>query len=288
MAVSHDSRAAAKRRSKRRLARAIVLSIGLILTLGLWGLVFLASDHFALSHVEVRGTRLLEPEALAATARAVMTEPILPFITGDRYWFLPEAALTSELINRFSRLAAVSIAKLDWHTVELKVSERETWGLWCPAEVVSTSDCLYLDGAGIAFAYAPRFSHPPLIVFKSHNLARLIGGQPLPRSIFTSIFKLKPSVESILQTNLGRDLALEQVVITEDNDYELHFARRYSGAEPFKVLVTAMGLGTLESQLQATLESDAFQSDLKRAAPLEYIDLRFDAKVFYRFRDSQL
>ncbi|MEK7585360.1 MAG: hypothetical protein AAB455_02525 [Patescibacteria group bacterium] len=286
MAASHDSLPAARRRSKRRrFWWSLTLSISLFLVLGVWGLVFLASDHFAISHVEVRGTRLLSPTALAATARAVMAEPVFPFITGDRYWFLPQAALTNELTNRFSRLAAVSITKLDWHTVELKVSERETWGLWCPAEVDSTSDCLYLDGSGIAFAYAPRFSHPPLIVFKSHNLARLIGGQPLPRSVFNSIFNLGPELESILQTNFRQDLALDQVVITEDNDYELHFARRYSGVDSFKVMTTASGLATLAAQLTAALESAAFQSDLKRGHPLEYLDLRFDAKVFYRFHE---
>ncbi len=285
--------------------RLIFLCLFLVVAGATWLLIFLNDERFALRTIQVAGNRLLTDESLIAAAREALAGRRLGVLRRDRYWFYDPRAAAAVLRQRFDRLASVKVAAAGWQTLRLEVAERPTTALWCPVESEVPADCFYLDATGLVFARAPHFSWPPLLVitgsWPSLRLEALragdpgpeagvgragIGSQPLPRSLFSRLIKWRSSFDSFFAESVLAGVSVQQITVTPVGDFEFSLNDGRSLARPFKIIVGRdQSDEEILTLLRVILDAPAFRNELAAARPLEYFDLRFAHKVFYRFRE---
>lgn len=261
-----------------------------------WLYIFLNDGRFVLRTIEVTGNHLLTDEALRAAAREALAGRRWLVFRRDRYWFYDPLAVASALRQSFGRLASVKVATSGWQTLRLEVAERQTTALWCPVELRVPANCFYLDATGLAFAQAPRFSWPPLLVITgswpplggastTSAAGAVIGSQPLPRSLFSRLIKLRSRLGSFFADTALAGVSVKQITATSVGDIEFNLTDERSLARTFKIMV---GRDQPDEEiltlLRVTLAAPSFEGELAAGRPLEYFDLRFANKVFYRFR----
>ncbi len=294
MANRYDSLKKTSRHRPPAAWRLPVLFFLLILTSAAGGFVFLNAERFALRVIEINGNRLLTEEMIVAAARQALTGRRWFFFRRDRYWFYSPTQLSAALGARLTRLAAVEVKTTGWNTLQFQITERHTAALWCPKESVLMENCFYLDETGLAFAPAPRFSAPPLVVITGTEPAitassspPLIKSQPLPRSSFRRLWDLKLSLENFFQAAVPfNNFIVQKITAVADGDYKFYFTNSYQLATGFEIIVAnTQTAAEILDRLESVLAVPKFKTELTSAAKLEYLDLRFDRKVFYRFRE---
>lgn len=262
-----------------------------------WLYIFLNDGRFVLRTIEVTGNHLLTNEALEAVTREALTGRRWLVFRRDRYWFYDPLTVASALRQRFGRLASVKVAASGWQTLRLEVVERPTTALWCLVELPIPANCFYLDATGLAFAQAPHFSWPPLLVITGSwprlggasttpAAGTVIGSQPLPRSLFSRLIKLRSLLDSFFAGTVLAGVSVKQIAATPVGDLEFDLADETSLARTFKIMV---GRDQPDEEiltlLRVTLDAPSFEGELETGRTLEYFDLRFANKVFYRFHE---
>ncbi|MBI4136159.1 MAG: hypothetical protein HY481_01205 [Candidatus Vogelbacteria bacterium] len=297
-------------RRLRGVRRLIFLWLFLVVAGAFWLCIFLNDERFALRTIEISGNRLLADEVIVLAAREALAGRRLWIFRRDRYWFYDPRAVAAVLRQRFDRLASVKVAAPRWQTLRLEVVERQTAALWCPVELEVPAACFYLDATGLVFARAPHFSWPPLLVItgswpslrleavasttsvvaarpNDRSVGRAgIGNQPLPRSLFSRLIKLRSLLGSFFAGSVLAGASVKQITVTPVGDLEFKLVDERSLARPFKIII---GRGQSDEEiltlLRVTLDAPSFESELATGRTLEYFDLRFADKVFYRWRE---
>lgn len=283
-------------RKPRRFQRPprLIFLLLLLVIIGLaWFFIFLNDERFVLQTIEVSGNRRLADEPFIAAAREVLAGRRWFFFRRDNFWFYSPKEVAAALGAHFNRLASVAPSTAGWNTLHLNVVERQATALWCPdpleALSLMESACFYLDQGGLAFARAPRFSSSPLVVLTGLQLAAsstpAVHSQPWPRSVFARLLDLTLSLEGFFQSTALAGVQVRQITANNAGDYEFYLADIHHPVSGFNIIIaqeqTAVEILTL---LRSVLAVPVFQEELTAGQKLEYLDLRFDRKVFYRFR----
>jgi len=226
-----------------------------------------------------------------------------------RYFFLfprrsiflaPFREIERSILETYDRAKKVGTSRTWFQTLHVHVDERQPFALWCreievvlsseqppesqsgASEATSTSEavvpesqqleqCYFLDGEGFIFTEAPRFSGSAYFKYYGDiEENEPVGGQFLTQERFG---ELRLFLDSFFDTGLGVD------------------ALRVTG-EGAELVLSEGGviLFTLEQNLTHAL--DNLESALSVEVftegsldSLEYIDLRFGDKVYYRFKE---
>ena len=213
--------------------------------------------------------RELKKEILAALA--VRKYLILP---KDHLILFPKKEIEAFIANKF-RVKNFKVEKDFPSGLKISITERETWAVWCPAESSSNiqtgkPNCLLLDQEGLAFEAAPGFTGTAVLKIIDARDKNFLGKNILPAKDFE---KIKFFIEKVP----GRITEeIKTINIKASGDTYLLYLK--SG---WYLLVDA------QTDPARALEnlSIALSSEIKeKRAKLEYIDLRFADKVFYRFK----
>lgn len=268
----------------RRGLRLGSLLTALILAAGTWLLFFLNSERFSLRLVEIRGEKRLNEQTLAqAIDEALVGRRWLVFRRRS-FWFYSAAETRSALLNRFTRLVEVETTARGFKTLRLEVKERAPVALWCPEPAI----CFYLDETGLAFARAPFFSSPPLLVLNGfwRGAPRVVAGpgsQPWPRPVFDELLALAAGLQNFFRRSPADGDTVRQIDVDAAGDYQFYLADYRRTPSGFRIIV---GPGAPAAEILAALESvfalPTFQAELTVGRKLQYLDFRFRGKVFYR------
>lgn len=205
----------------------------------------------------------------------------------------------------FPRLESVSVSLGDSHSVSIVVGERESAYLWCEgvheayrevavedrdeigedeSEQKNVKKCYSLDSKGIVFEEAVEipenvrltlYGKPTGGAFRPQNKKEFPEG-------FSLLFEEEWSELVAFKDNLnGLGVKVASVIFKEDGDREFFVE---NGVRIF--WNGRQGIDTSLQNLTAAFESGVFeQKDLiQEHSPLKYLDLRFNKKVFYKFK----
>ncbi len=261
-------------RQKKRRYILIFSCAGLILVLG--GLVGLSYVHrFQIQDVSVSGNIVTETKDVKAVVMETIAGRRFGVFSKKNKFIYPEDLVVENLKNRFPRFEAVSIRERD-RVVEVTVIERKGDYLWCGTDPDHAIDpCYFLDYTGVAFSLAPQFSRGVYFRFYSQDTDVVPGSVVFSEKEFTDMNTLIEGIHT-----LGFD-PVSIVVTAFDNEYVTLSDGVRVIVDPRDDVVT-----TLETFTSA-LKDSVLQKKMKsNQSGLEYFDLRFSNKVYYKFRDS--
>ncbi len=261
------------RRPKRRkpFPRArLYLFLGLILVVVLsWGLRYLANlPYLRIQRISVSGTKTIAPADVEATAKRA--------IAGTRWWVIPRdhlflissRELAATLERAFPSAEKIVVRKKIPPALAIIVTERTLWGIYCQ-KLEAIGPCFYIDRAGIAYGE---------LTSSEGSLIRTIyapwpvspGGQALKTSLIDFYGRAAVALERLPAKLIGLELAP-----STPRDARLLLDEGW-----YLIVPVERDPGEWTGILRTVLDREIGP----RRPSLEYVDLRFGSKVFYKFK----
>lgn len=159
---------------KRRWKKKKVFLITFVILFFVTGcIMFIRAPFMQVADIEVIGVSATDPGDVRHILETSMSGERLLFIPKTSILFLGERRLVEKLKAEFPRLSAVSIQKVNFHSILVSIQEYEEWALWCDTRG-SSENCYFMDLAGAVFSPAPFFSGTAYVKVYKGNV------EPLP------------------------------------------------------------------------------------------------------------
>jgi hypothetical protein len=283
----------------------VVLNKILFSLLGL-SAIFILLAYFSrlnslnIDEVRVIGNKIVDAEAIKAVIKQQIAGKYLWLFPKTNILFYPQNDIRNELRDKFKRLKDINLSIKPARTtdavqsggnnkvLEISLAERVAKYTWCGIEFPeallmedSMEKCYFLDEDSYVFDEAPYFSGE--VYFKFYGLAGLNINNPLGFYFFKQNFKQLISFKDILVSIGLKPVAL---YITDDGDIQVFLSRGDSLITGPKIILKMdADFQNVAENLEAALTTEPLQSKFKnKYSSLQYIDLRFGNKVYYKFK----
>ena len=272
-----------RRRKAKRIRIAIIFGV----------IFFIVGIISYVSHLpKVRISEVVLSGGLLVTEKEIKDESLL-FMQGKYFWLFPKNnsflynknELKIHLKEKFKRIDTIDIKLEGLNTIQVSITERKPVAIWC-RDIVGTStttevvsgfkeSCYFIDSFSTVFAQAPSFSGDAY--FKFYGLLKdedPIGKKYIASSTgFTSINNFIESVKS---------LKIKPISLIGKEEDEFSLLLQGGGEIYFD---TRKSLDITFDNLKILLESPELK--IKQGQlPVEYVDLRYGNKLFYKLKTN--
>ncbi len=280
----HESAEMQKLRKKRmRVRRRITIIVSVCTVVFLTGLVFASRiEKIRIREVTVSGNQIIDTEDVVSIVQANISGMYAYVIPRNNAFLYPKKSIERELVNTFPRFNYISVSLEGTKGISVTVEEERGTALWCGSDGSNIADgdqCYFTDTAGVVIDKAPYYSGNVYYRFYGGevNIEQSILGQSfLPSETYSKIMEFADGVE---------ELGLPIYAIRVDQEGEYVFLLDLGGSRhaPFRFRSNA-DFPVLLANLSTALERSDLRSRLaKEGAFLQYFDLRFSNKVYYKF-----
>ena len=271
-----------KRRNKKLWKIGVALFL-IILIIGLTSYLSHRSE-VRISKVELNGGILV--------TQADLESRTLEYMYGSHFWLFPRnnalwyphAGLEKYLKETFKRIDTIDISRKGLQTLVIDIKERKPFALWCNSPSVSTTtpitendaeDCYFLDQNSTIFAKAPTFSGDAY--FKYYGILSESEVSPIGKEYMASTTEftaISNFVSSI------KEFSIRPLYLIAKSDDEFSLVVSGKGEIYFNLKES---LSITSQNLKALLRTPTFASTTGDL-PVEYIDLRYGNKLFYKLK----
>lgn len=280
-----------KKKKRKKIYKKIVIFAVFFLVF-LTGLVFLSHwKEIKIQDIQVEGNKIVESKDVKNVVDSYIQGKYLGLFPKNNSFIYPEKKIKKDLEEKYRRLKNVNIEvdANDLKTLWISVSEYDGEYMWCGEQIISDSidqQCYFLDSNGYIFDKAPYFSGD--VYFKFYGNSDFdplnpIGSYFLP-DYFSKLVSFKDAVEK---------MNLKPVVFNledkEANEGGLYLFNSSQVPNAPKILFKLdSDYEKIEENLQSAITTEPLQTSLKNSlSNLNYIDLRFGNKIYYKFRQNQ-
>jgi hypothetical protein len=293
-----------KRTRKKTFLNKILFSLlGIVVLLGFF--VYLSRlSSLNINNIEITGNQVVDTNDIKQAIQEEMSGKYLWLFPKTDIFFYPQNSIIKMLQDKFKRLENISLSIKNDKTLLVSVKERKALYTWCgntppDTSVVampqgeSSATCYFVDENGYIFDQAPYFSGG--VYFKFYGLPDVsVVGIPQSGSLTTgtdpsgSYF----SEQYFKQLIYFRDILVEfglkpaALYVTADQNVEVFLASAPNSTNQPQIIFKLNGdYENIAENLKAALTTDPLQTEFKdKYSKLEYIDLRFGNKVYYKFQ----
>lgn len=247
-----------------------------LLFLGTVGYALLFSSYLALAKWDVKGLSLVDETRFRETVDQELAQQYLSFIPRANFFLLQTTKLEYLLKEQYPLIRRVAAKRVFPDVLEITVEERDRIILWCVA-----SECGHVleDGSvvPITAAYEEEGNRSRTLYLRDESSEPLRFGSGIYDASF---MLLATSLQSSLETEFGIGTENEMMLASR-------FANelRVKTKEGWEIYFnTRTPLATSLQALRLLFEKELPR---ERFPELQYIDLRTENRVFYRYRDSE-
>lgn len=280
---------------QRVLVRAFLALLLILLFLVSFGGVS-QQDRWKIEHVEVTGEHAVDEEAILSVVKPLISGNYYYTYARENSYLFPREEIEQALLTAFPRLKTARASRIDDHMVEISVTERAPYALWCGEvylrEMYEINDCYFIDDTGFLFDRAPAFSEGVYLEVYGELVGKSADGAFLRAHLSSHRFALMRSVLEGLTQSVGEVLRIVaktegeyEVVIKSSATYPIlaHTHIRFKeDANPVKLV------RDLSSALAVQFPGGGPTLLAKAEGPrtLYYIDMRFGNKIFFGFEQD--
>lgn len=233
-----------------------------------------------IQNIEVSGNEVITRDEIESYIREKISGNYFGIFSKSNIFIYPETRMEKALLQKFFRLESAEISFESLKSISVHVEERKPFAVWCASTIVDRvvtfhDDCYFIDKNGFVFSQAPKFSG---------NVYVRYYGLVKPDNTFASR-QFFPSEEfkrvaSFITQIVSLDFHITDAVMYEDTDVELY---DISGA---KILInTRENLSLTFENLKSLLNDKVSVPDKEKFLEnLDYVDLRFGKKLFFKLR----
>lgn len=189
--------------------------------------------------------------------------------------------IESDIYNKFKRIKNVEIERVGFNRIDITIKERTPAGLWCDKKTTVEEECYFLDEDGYVYADAPMFSGN--VFFR--NYGNIIEKEKIGTNFLNS--KKFKEISFFVKSIKDIDLNPISFFADENGDYEIYLgdnSKDYSFYGGKIIFNNDDNLGEIFDNLKTILKEKVLTIGSSGDVQLDYIDLRFGKKVFYRLK----
>lgn len=276
--ISHEE--FLKRKRKKKLWKFGVTIFLIIFLIGLSSYLS-HKQEIRISKVELNGGILV--------TQVEIESKTLTYLYGSYFWLFPKGniflypkdKLEEYLRGVFKRIDTIDIHRKGFQILIIDITERKPFAIWCdklPDLMMSVEEenCYFIDQNSTVFAKAPHFSGDAY--FKYYGLISLAPGEsPIGKEYIASTTKFGEISNLVSKT---KKLLIFPLYLLAKGDDEFSIILRGGGEIYFDARES---LSIAEQNLEALLQTPVFASSTGDL-PIEYIDLRYGNKLFYKLK----
>lgn len=260
-----DVLASSKRfRRKKILKRLLFVSVLLLFIFfgGFVGLFFI--NDLKVNLISVHGSSIFLKDRVEFEIKNILSSRFLLFVPQDRIFSFSEKKMEALLYVEFPELSGVSVKKDFPSTVIVEIKEREPVAVLCEE---NNRTCFYLDKTGFIFDQAAFFSSGVFLKFFNEREEQLqIGNFLLDQELFRRLLKFKERTDSLIK--------ISEIYLKPEGIYKLQTFEGF-----YLILDGEDDWDIAFSNFDVFLKEITKEKNIK---DIEYIDLRFNNKVFYK------
>lgn len=275
--MQKDFLASSKKIRRKRLARKVLFFFALFFFFVFASAAFFSCySYFTIKKISIEGNSSISADKILDKVSEYSSGKYFMFFPKNNIFLLPAQKITDNLYLAFPRIEVLSLRKNFPDAVFIKIKERTPEALLCadgegPPSAVGGGGCAFVDGKGFVFEKAPYFSGD---IFLKVLDEREENRQVELRKNIISEDEFKKLIEF---KNLARknDIKISSLILKKDNLYE------FRTEEGWRILLNERNAPALSFEnLKIALDSEVKE----KRKNLDYIDLRFGNKVFYKFK----
>lgn len=273
LAPRHKTSLHARRQKLRALA---VLFLLVIIGAMLWGVSQLSySSKLAINSVSIVGTKNVPAPLVRAYVETKIHDGVYSLLSHENIFLYPRAGIEKSISEYFPRIRTAQISRegLLAQAITVTIAERQPIALWCSGDISSfrgLTDCYFMDNGGFVFAPVATSALDSYLVFGGSLSARSspIGQTFLPAHI-SGVLELQALLKKAGYAPVG-------IYAENEQDFSIQFKEGFTLRALFD-----SDANTLVQDLQLAFSSDSLKGKENR---LEYIDLRFGNRLYYKNR----
>lgn len=267
-------------------------------------LIFSLASHLpevTITEISINGNAIIPHNEIRGYAEGYITDKYLGLFARANSFIYPRRALKGGILDTFSEVKSVRVELDGFHIIDIRVNEHKPSYLWCGTffaqentpeisfeedkEEQKNQPCYFLSSEGIIFSQAPHFSDGVFLKIYgelSNDRVRENVSYKKPFGLYVIEEKLFDKIIAFRNVLNARGMNVERLIYKEDKD---SLFRLKNGVE---ILFTLnQNFENVLSNLESVLETNEIVLlDLTETeTSLEYIDARFDGKVFFKFRE---
>lgn len=264
-------------KNKKRRSSTFSRFVFYFVSVGFLGVIVYAlffSPFLAISSVEMKGNRRIERSAILDLIRPQISGKIFEAVDKNNLFLVRNGKMERTILERFKLIRSAKIKKKFPSVLMIDILER------IPMLAVCESRCFILDENGQAY---DNFE-PSLDETQKYDLIRLIsqserdinlGDTVLDRDYMNYLLNARKKLTEDLGFGIENDFWTPTIIsndirVKTKEGWSIYFNREIEIAREIEILKVIIGEKIGKDQ----------------RADLEYIDIRIDNKVFYKFRDG--
>jgi hypothetical protein len=264
----------------------VLIFLGFLLLLGaiVYGVSFLSYlPRFSIQTIEVTGAKEVPAPLITGYVESLLFDGSHPLLSRSNVFLYPRVAIGKAIVDYFPRIRTAAISRESFlaQTIRVAVEEREAYARWCLptfAEGVPPEECFLLDDGGFIFADTATSTG---VVRTGYVFTGALAASTSPigqRFLPGRIAGILALLERLGQA--GHDA--KSVAVESERDFEVRLLPAAGSGRGFIVRASFGNDGeAVVRNLELVLSSDVLRG---REAELEYVDLRFGNRVYYKLK----
>ncbi len=268
----NSQRTSFQKSSRSKLSRWLVRFIFLCF-LGTVIYVFFFSSFLTLGNIEIRGTNLLDKNEIKGKINKQYQGKYLGIIDKKNFFLFQEDLIEKNLKNDYKIIREARLEKKLPNRVTIVIEEKK------PSLIICSDVCWIIDEKGVAFSKQEDAN------FETDNLPVFSGVQGslvnenekiLKQDYLNFILNLRKEIQEKVGIKLSKEVSTPNIYSGDI---------RIKTEENWIILVNEnIGAEKEVAMLSLVLEKE---SALENRNELEYIDLRTENRVYYKFKNSK-
>lgn len=265
MASKYRSSKLAKARKKVRITRTVIFVI-FILSLIL-GLAFWSKDEsMRIENVDITDLTYANKKKVEDVVFDALGGKYLNLFSKRNSLIFPRGYVEERIYSEFPSIASVDIDFVGFNHIEVNLTEYEAVAKWC-----GDNECYLLNNNGYIFIQEPLLSTEDYITFRGEVAGEILRSQLLPPNEFKAFMKFN----EVLRDDL--DI---KIISVNQSDYPVY--EFVSKAGVVFMIDREDDMADVIQNIKTVFEKEGINKE--QYENLEYVDLRFGNKVFYKLK----
>lgn len=263
--------------------RIVFIALLIIFIIIAAGISVLRNSRFQFNQIHVFGAETFSGDVVQLFAKN--------YISGNRLGVIPKSStilfsktdFESALKKNFPIMNVVYVTFPKPDAIDIHIQEKKPIAVWC----FSVTSCGFIDQDGVVYGYAPNFSEGVYPVFSSESVKvfdDFYGKQIIEPHVMNRFITLFTQLQS-------NDMKLTQTIFLDNGDIAFSIEKLFDNYPTD----SAQLLGTLAQDdsifirdMTTGLGNKVFKDQfITSPKSLEYIDMRFKGKIFYKFKSQE-
>ncbi len=263
-------------RKERRKIFIVKIGFFIVLAFIISGLGILGSNYLLIdtSATRVAGNVIVATDDIKDAVIRLVDGKYFGLIPKSNILFYPKEEILLALRSAFPILDMIEVKRENFSALSVLVVERKPYGVYCGGDLnVPNNTCIFVDKKGFLYKETPTMTSSNFVIFKSASTSLDVNNVIFP-SFFDSL-KLFIAKLSDLR------LEVKQVFENENKDLEILVK-----GDTKLFLAPPLDFDSAFENLKTVLSGSILKENLK-VSDVEYIDLRFGNRVYYKLKIKQ-